>query len=254
MIYQEDAKHTFAFYWPELSHSLSLVHQGSSFALDDPQLTHRIIHVLRLKANDICTLFDGLVYAHVHIDTVHKKYIIIHAIGVFPIKKQKPEILFFLPLLKRDSLDEAVYGLVETGASKIYLTQTTKTQRTWQGDRELSRLKAISISAAEQSKNFELPSIEKPMQLIELLKNNVREKTNLIFFHPQGQRLYDYFDSEIIAQDSPFVLVIGPEGDLTTEEKVLLKSYNAHFIRLTHTVLRAQQAAICASASIRSFV
>ena len=36
--------------------------------------------------------------------------------------------------------------------------------------------------------------------------------------------------------------MIGPEGDLTMQEKDLLKERDVQFLRLTPTVLRAQQA------------
>jgi len=48
--------------------------------------------------------------------------------------------------------------------------------------------------------------------------------------------------------------MIGPEGDLTAQEKELLKERGVQFLRLTPTILRAQQAVVVAMGIFRSLL
>lgn len=254
MLYQNNNAHCFAFYLSDLSLQKEQMKKSGLWDITDAPVCHRIIHVLRLQPEDTCILFDDHHYAYIKISALHKKYFTALLIDIHTIKPLQPSITFLLPLLKRDALAEAIYGLVETGASKICLVYTQKTQRSWQGDKELARLRSVSISAAEQSKNFSLPLIEPPRSLEEILKNTSFEKNHFIFFDPQGESFGTYIKNNTFSPTTNIVLTIGPEGDLTSQEKELLRQHNATFLCLTPTILRAQQTAPIATALIRSLI
>jgi 16S rRNA U1498 N3-methylase RsmE len=51
-----------------------------------------------------------------------------------------------------------------------------------------------------------------------------------------------------------YILFAGPEGDLLDAEKFLLQKVDFHFVRLTPTVLRAQQAITLGAGLVRSML
>ncbi len=128
--------HEFSLYWPTLSKIV--VQEGASFTVDDAALCHRIIRVLRLKRGDSIVLFDTNVHVQVEFVTTRSK----HSIELKLLSRNEnttlqPAITFFLPILKRDALEQAIYSLVELGATDIQLMSTQKVQRKWGGRKEL---------------------------------------------------------------------------------------------------------------------
>ncbi|PKN03449.1 hypothetical protein CVU75_02165, partial [Candidatus Dependentiae bacterium HGW-Dependentiae-1] len=111
------SKHEFALYVPMLTTVLTGVHHSSSFLIDDALLVHRIQSVLRLEPGDEIRLFDRRVQALCLVQAVNKKKV------TFTVSEKKenscllPAITFFLPLLKKEDLEAALYSLVELGAT-----------------------------------------------------------------------------------------------------------------------------------------
>lgn len=77
-------------------------------------------------------------------------------------------------------------------------------------------------------------------------------KGKKIFFDPQGSKIEVLLPEIKNAQH--IILAIGPEGDLTSEEKDLIKRSGFIFATLTATILRACQAALLSAGIIRSFI
>jgi 16S rRNA (uracil1498-N3)-methyltransferase len=151
--------------------------------------------------------------------------------------------------LKKQALEEAVYGLVECGVSSIYLLDTDKVQRDWGGDKEYERLYKICIAAAEQSKNYAMPQIHKPISLNEFIKQHAAYTK--LFFDPAGASIMATISDR---KHENICCIVGPEGDLTESEKDLLRTQQFNFCHLTPTILRAQQAVVVAVGALRSII
>ena len=152
-------------------------------------------------------------------------------------------------------MEEAVYALTESGVSTIQLMLTEKVQRSWHGQKELERLNKIIIAAAEQAKNFSFPELKEPVRLESLLEEiQENKKSDNIFFDPSGEPLLHSIQRLEKSSATTFFLLVGPEGDLTHEEKTMVKQHNFMFTVLTPTILRAQQAAFLASGCMRACI
>lgn len=246
--------HEFSLYWLDASQISASVSVGESFSIDDDSLYHRIVRVLRLGPGDILTLFDGRGYIRVKFVAASGK----KTIGFILLEKGfhvplLPVIHFFLPLLKRDALEQAMYSLVELGVTEIHLMQTQKVQRVWGGMKEMERLRTIMIAAAEQSKQYLVPIVYEPKSFTECVQL-LEDPTHTFFFDPAGSAFLPIISSLHKEQPKHMYLMIGPEGDLTMQEKELLKERSTQFLRLTHTVLRAQQAVAVAMGIVRSML
>lgn len=242
-------KHQFALFYTNLSGFLHSA-QNKSFSLTDPNLVHRITSILRLGIGESLVLFDQSLHAQVTIADIVKHKSIRFELDY---KKHnliyKPEITVLLPLLKKDSFETALYSLAEIGVTTIQLLITHKSQQRWT-PKDQERAQKILIAAAEQSKNFALPTLKTPLNLHDFLKESNTFDAK-IFFDPVGILLSQTLQK--ITQPKHIALAIGPEGDLINEEKELLRSAGFVFSSLTPTILRACQAAALGAGIIRSF-
>ncbi|MFT6765482.1 MAG: RsmE family RNA methyltransferase [Alteromonas naphthalenivorans] len=229
----KDNKHEFALYYPELS----LQKQKKEFSITDQPLIQRIVSVLRLKQGDILTLFDQRIHVQGKLGACSKKSCSLLVENWHENIHIEPGITVLLPLLKRDAIELAIYSCVALGATTIQLVHTEKTRK-WQGDKELDRLIRIIIAAAEQSKHFIFPTINMPIDLVSALEK-YQQIPYKLFAEPNGKKLLKVLEQCDSKQE--FVLLVGPEGDLTSSEKELLSK---EFVscRLTPTILKSEQA------------
>lgn len=235
------SKHEFALYWHEVTTVLNRV--GMPVEIKHEGLVHRIAQVLRLEQGDQCILFDRSHHATVTIVKITKKNIAILVDALAANQIIKPSITFLLPLLKRESLETAIYSLVELGATTIQLVQTDKVQRKWAGAAEFERLQKIMIAAAEQSKHYAFAQLLEPITLEQAMNKFCEQQVECVYADPQGAPLQDVMKKIYEKPLSKLVLMVGPEGDLQQSEKDFLHQHNFIFCQLTPTVIRACQAA-----------
>lgn len=241
--------HEFALHVPELSKIL--IKKGSkdfepTLTLAEQELVKRIKHVLRLEAGEQCILFDRTYHAEVVLTAVSKT--VQCTVKNYTSNKQlEPKITCLLPLLKREALTDAIYAATELGATEIQLVITEKIQRQ---AHDQERLERIVIAAAEQSKNFALPTLVSPQLLSDSIAKLV--VSTRIFFDPQGNNLYNTITQLKKKEPENIVLLIGPEGDLSEKEKEFIKQQGFEFCALTPTVLRAPQALTVGLGALRS--
>ena len=94
------------------------------------------------------------------------------------------------------------------------------------------------IAAAEQSKNFSIPFLYDPIPLDLFLQKQREQDSQVIFFDPEGVRITTVLSGRQQGKQS-LTLMVGPEGDLSEQEKDLLRTHNVLFCCLTPTVLRS---------------
>lgn len=250
-------KHEFALYYDLSAVQPSLKAMAgktnNQLALTDSDITHRITRVLRLQQGEQLILFDRHHNLLVELSSIGKKDLIVRVLVVNTNKILKPTITFFLPLLKREAFDSALYSLVEVGVNTIQLVATEKTQRPLT-PHELERAERTMISAAEQSKNFNFPTLEAPITFAQCVQRFQKDPGLKIFFDPEGISLTNQISSVHETKPEELSLMIGPEADLTLAEKKQLEQVNVTFCALTPTILRACQAAALSSAIFRSIL
>lgn len=244
--------HQFALYCADLSTLLAQSKNTNALVITDPVLVHRIKHVLRFQQHDECIFFDDARSVNCKIvDLEHKSHIICAITSVHIHAQLKPSITVLLPLLKKEALEQALYSCVELGAHTIVLTLMQKVQRSWGGDKELSRLRNIMIAAAEQSKNFTIPTLSIPIPLEQAFKQLPAE-TYKVCATVNGQPLLTTMLELQKEEPKSLALLVGPEGDLTAQEYTLLEQHHFLPCSLTPTVLRSQQALAVLLGALRS--
>ncbi|KAK2964998.1 putative RsmE family RNA methyltransferase [Blattamonas nauphoetae] len=238
----------------------------------DGVLWHRTVNVLRFTAGTEVIFFNKLYSAKClfHPKTFEtKNTVIVLAQTVAINRPHVPVMTLFQSLVKRDTMESILYYCSQLGIKRVQPVIATKTQRNWGGNKEKRRLELLSISAAEQSKSFTLPSIHTPLSfataVTEHTQRRIREQEKqaskphlsrggrvCLFFEPEGAPLLEVLCAIQAAQPSHIDTFIGPEGGLTDEEQNVLKREGWICVALTPTVLRSQEAVLLALGSIRA--
>lgn len=250
MVAHRDREHEFALYFHSLSQAVA--DQADLLRIHDVALIHRIIHVLRLQKEDALVLFDQNIHVRATIVSVEKKAIICAMQTAAQNVVVAPHITVWLPLLKREAFEDAIYSLVELGVNEIQLIHTAKEQRHWMGQKEMQRIHNIMVAAAEQSKNFAMAVVSEPRTLPDLL--TLKKDAQGIFFDVDGEALLEVASSMKSNNKERYILAVGPEGDFLDSEKFQLQKASFAFVCLTPTVLRAQQAIAVGVGAIRSLL
>jgi 16S rRNA (uracil1498-N3)-methyltransferase len=245
--------HEFAFFYPETTHIGTLTKVGALCTIDDRVLCHRVMHVLRLLPGATFILFDAHKHMACTLQSVSERRLQATVNSYECNVCYAPHITFLLPLLKREAFEESLYALTELGVNTIQFVMTKKSQRSWGDQKELERAERIIQAAAEQSKNFALPKVNVPVSLEEAVGALPADATK-IFFDPEGCRIGNVVSSVQTSINTRLVLCVGPEGDLTAEEKSYLDEHGFIFCQLTPTILRAQQAVTVSVGMLRSWL
>lgn len=247
-------KHEFALYIPLLTSLMQNCFPGDCITVTDEAIVHRIKHVLRLAVEEQCTFFDKKVHALVVIqEYVGKKHVSCKILSKEANAHLSPSITFLLPVLKREDFESALYSLTEIGVTTIQLITTDKTHGGSSfSQKDMDRAHRIVIAAAEQSKNFSYPELVAPVMLSSVPTNALPDAR--IFFDHNGSCLFSYIQNLRRSLPEDIVLLIGPEGDLSSEEKKIVQSKKFVTCSLTPTVLRSVQAAALGAGLIRSLV
>ncbi len=233
---EHEESHIFAVYYADLN----ALDKG--YTLRDAAIIHRVRNVLRLLPHDRLIVFNREINVECVIDSIDQKKITVTVLSRQQSKQLQPTITCWIPLLKRDAFEDAMYSATELGASHVQLVITEKSQRSWSDVTDLARIERIIHAAAEQSKNFAFPTIARPLALKDA-KILAGPAMTAIFFDPDGLRPETVINGmSKKSGDQDIVLFVGPEGDLTVHEKDHIKKMGFVACALTPTVLRAQQA------------
>lgn len=246
-------QHEFAFFTEHVSNMLSSFSVGDTIQLSDLNLFHRIARVVRLKSGQTFVLFDRAFHVQCEIRSLEKNHIEAVVLHVGKNKPLTPTITFWLPLLKRDQFQNALYSLAECGTNVVQPVVAEKVQRKWGGQKEQTRSLHIMSAAAQQSKQFAFPELNEPQKLEACCQEVRASEAVKLFFDPAGQPVASVLNSLVAQKPHELILAVGSEGDLTDQEKELLRDQGFIFCALTPTILRAQQAVFLSAGLCRSF-
>ncbi|CAH9019244.1 16S rRNA (uracil(1498)-N(3))-methyltransferase [Candidatus Nitrosacidococcus sp. I8] len=212
--------------------------------LDERAATH--IRVLRLKLGSSLYVFDGQGNEYKGILTeINKKQVQIHLLDRLDRETESSLTITLAQGISRGNhMDYAVQKAVELGVNRIIplITEYSNVSQE-RAEKRLAHWQGIIMSSCEQCGRNYLPTLENPQLLADFLK---------VIHHEQGLKiLLDPTANSLLKNFSPpsnklFMVVIGPEGGLSTTEIKQAQESGFIGIRLGPRILRTETATTAA--------
>lgn len=226
-----------------------IIEQGQSITLPEETSRH-IIGVLRMNNGDQLQLTDGkgnLITASITSD--HKKKCVVVADRKSFQKKSSREIVIAISLLKNASRFEwFLEKATEIGVSKIIPLICKRTEKQFF---RTERMKSIMVSAMLQSQQVWLPDLNEPVAFDELLNGQELLSFDQKFIaHCEEDARTSLADATNSSMNSQ-VILIGPEGDFSTEEILAAEQHHYMPVLLGENRLRTETAGVVAATILR---
>jgi 16S rRNA (uracil1498-N3)-methyltransferase len=216
----------------------------ASVALDAETFRH-VFQVLRMKDGEKISLTDGKgILATGRLRTKDKKNGYLDIDTVVASKSESVPLHIGVAFTKSNTRNEwMVEKLTEMGVASITPLDTVRSEKTRY---RMDRWEKITVSAILQSQQYFLPDLSENMALVKFIEKHKNATVKLIAHcidDPEKTPL-----SEVLKQGCETVILIGPEGDFTTDEVNLCKQNGYRTVSLSAHRLRTETAAIVACA------
>ena len=206
----------------------------------DKSQSHYLTKVMRVKENEVFSLFNGNGEWEAKVLSISKniiKFKIIKQLRQKENIKEKELWLAFSPI-KSNYQNFIIQKATELGVTKFL---PIIFDRTIVRKINKERLEKIVIEASEQSNRINLPTIEESQSLNNFLNTN---SIDLIFTDLNSNN--NKIDKSKLT-DRPVCIIIGPEGDFSeVERKEILAFKGVQPIKINENILRSETAVISA--------
>ena len=207
---------------------------------------NHIARVLRLRAGDGLTLFNGRGGEYGgRIEEMHRDSV---RVSVLEHRDEERESPFHLTLAqgisRGERMDWVVQKATELGVSRIaplFTERSVVHLDEKQAAKKVQHWRAIAIAACEQSGRNQVPEIDAPISLYDLLEQRTAGAVALLLSPGAALRITD-----VPAAEEGAMVLIGPEGGLAQVEQETALRSGFTPVRLGPRVLRTETAAVCA--------
>jgi len=202
---------------------------------------HHAVSVLRLKVGDRIGLLDGQgVSARADLVEVGKRRVVaeIRERTLHAPERAARIHLAVAPTKQMDRYEWFVEKAVEIGVDRITPLITNRSERS---KMRVDRLHRVAVSAMKQSRRTWLPQIDEPIKLDEFLSTELPQQRFFGWCEGERTSLMQAYEPT-----SEVLLLIGPEGDFTSEEADQLRKEGSCAVSLGEARLRTETAALAA--------
>ncbi|MFZ8999805.1 MAG: RsmE family RNA methyltransferase [Bacteriovoracaceae bacterium] len=209
----------------------------NEFISYEGESTHHLLNVVRIQKGEKVLLMNGKgLIAQSEIEHVQKKKIIFKVLErkTYP---QKSSISLAISLTKKEAFNEIYKSCVEMGVKKLIPFKSKFSQNL---KINYEKLHKIGINALIQSNNPYLTEVDQVCSYHELLERFESFSNKLVF------SLSETPESDF-QNNGECLIVIGPEGGLSTDEISTMIKHGAKAIHLPLPILTAPVAACVAT-------
>ena len=204
----------------------------------DKSQSHYVNKVMRVKVDEIFSLFNSSGEWEAKILSISKSMVEFNITKQLRQKENVKELWLAFSPIKSNYFNFMIQKATELGVTKFL---PIIFDRTIVRKINKERLEKIIIEASEQSNRINVPSIEDPQPLKNLLD---KEKMDLIFTDLNSQNKKIDLDK---LSANPICIIIGPEGDFSEEERHKILAYKGvQPIKINENILRSETAVISA--------
>lgn len=222
------------------------LHTGS-IALEEDE-AHHLVHVLRLRPGDPVSVFNGAgVKGEGVVEQVTKKEVLLTVRECRTYDPPDPAFhIGIAPAKNADRMEWFVEKATEIGISSIIPFVSKHSERR---EIRLDRLNNVAISAAKQSGQAWLPVIREVMSFSKLIQQKTASQQWIAWCGKEEKVAL----KEAFAHQGSAIVLIGPEGDFTTDETQEAVKAGFRPLSLGGSRLRTETAALTSVAAFRVF-
>jgi 16S rRNA (uracil1498-N3)-methyltransferase len=207
--------------------------------------SHYINKVMRVKANEVFSLFNGSGEWEAKTLDISKNIVKFIITKQLRYKENTKELWLAFSPIKSNYFNFMLQKATELGVTRFF---PIIFDRTVVRKINKERIQKIIIESCEQSNRINVPSIENSQNL----KNFLNNKMNLIFTDLNSNK--KKFNIKKIS-NIPTSIIIGPEGDFSENERDLIYSFKpVQSIKINQNILRSETAAISAISIINYYL
>ena len=204
----------------------------------DKSQSHYLIKVMRVKENEVFSLFNKEGEWEAKILGISKSIVEFKTTKQLRQKENTKELWLAFSPIKSNYQNFMIQKATELGVTKFL---PIIFDRTVVRKINKERLEKIVIEASEQSNRINIPSIESPQTLDIFLKKN---SMDLIFTDLNSDNIK--VDKSKFT-DKPVCIIIGPEGDFSEAERDKILSFkDVQSVKINENILRSETAVISA--------
>ena len=204
----------------------------------DKSQSHYVSKVMRIKENEVFSLFNNSGEWEAKILTVSKSIVEFNVTKQLRQKENPKELWLAFSLIKSNYFNFMIQKATELGVTKFL---PIIFDRTIVRKINKERLEKVIIEAAEQSNRIQVPNIEDSQNL-----NNFLDKNDVDLIFTDLNSTNNKVDLKKLG-NKPTCIVVGPEGDFSESEREEILSYKSvQAIKINENILRSETAVISA--------
>ena len=177
-------------------------------------------------------------------------------LGEEVVSPQLAEITVLLAIFKFDRMEWAIEKCAELGVARIVpvIARRTDARLATAAGKRVERWRRIAVQASEQSRRSAPPEVSDPVKVRDLIGGS--DGLRIILSESEQQNsIGDVLDAQVAVDSGASVTrAIGPEGGWTPDELRVFENNGWVSASLGNTILRAETAAIAATAIVVSAV
>lgn len=213
-------------------------------AYPDEEEMHHLTHVLRAKEGEDVEITDGSGHLFAaKVKLLSKKQAFFQIIDLLE-KQPQPQSPLWLAVAPTKNMDRIEWLLekaVELGVRHFFLIQTKRTER----DKvNIERLRKIALSAMKQCGSLWLPAVHELQSLPSFLKSTLPQYRFIAHCMEEGDKIHL---ADVLVKNAETLVLIGPEGDFSSDEVQAALSAGCKAVSLGDTRLRVETAALFAT-------
>lgn len=204
--------------------------------------------VLRLRAGDRITIFDGLgkEYEGSIIEMAPSSVVIHVEKAISPERESILDITLAQSLLKGEKMDYLVQKATELGIKEIAPFFSSRSVPLLDGSKRTERVhrwEKIAVEAAKQCGRGVVPRIRSLKHFSEVIESVSSDALRLLLWEKQGSLLKEVLKGA--AGRKRIFFIVGPEGGLSQDEVHRAEAKGFTPIHLGGRILRAETASLC---------
>lgn len=209
---------------------------------------HHLLHVMRAKAGQVATLFDGSgaeFLARVErLGRTEAEFVVLERVDAD--RELARELTLAVALPKGDRQRWLVEKAVELGVTRLVPLETSRGVAQ-PVDKALARLRRAVIEASKQCGRNRLMDILPSQTWSDYCRAEPRPGVLRLLADPSGGTMLDKVH---VAAAAGIAAAIGPEGGWTAEELNLAREHGWQIVSLGRRILRIETAALAVAAAI----